>query len=210
MQQRTSTRLYTYWNDVRKGRIAPCRFDIEPARLADILPEIFMLERNTQTCYRFRLAGTRMCEYFQAEFRGNDFLEGWCEADRFTLEHYFSEITDRGAAALFTLECKSEDGKAAMFEMMILPLVHTQNTIDRYLGSMSPLNRPDWLGRTKLVEKKLVRHELIWPEGRPHALVERSNSQLPFLPHIRSARIVRNARRQFRVYDGGLSKSDNE
>ena len=45
MQQRTNQILFAYWNDVRGERLAPRRFEIEPARIATILPETFILER---------------------------------------------------------------------------------------------------------------------------------------------------------------------
>ena len=45
MQQKTTKVLYNYWNDVRDGRLAPRRFDIEPARISEVLPDTFMLER---------------------------------------------------------------------------------------------------------------------------------------------------------------------
>src|SRR4051812_13786849 len=45
MQQRTLQTLYGYWNEVRAGRLAPQRLEIEPSRIAGILSETFMLER---------------------------------------------------------------------------------------------------------------------------------------------------------------------
>ena len=43
-------------------------------------------------------------------------------------------------------------------------------------------------------------------EGGDHA----DTNQSPFQAHIRNARIVRSERRQFRVYDGGLSKNPTD
>ena len=37
--------LYSYWNEVRAGRLAPQRLEIEPSRIAGVLAETFMLER---------------------------------------------------------------------------------------------------------------------------------------------------------------------
>ncbi len=46
MKQRTIQTLYAYWNELRAGRVAPRRLEIEPARIGSILPETFMLERT--------------------------------------------------------------------------------------------------------------------------------------------------------------------
>ena len=82
MQQRTLQTLYGYWNEVRAGRLAPQRLEIEPSRIAGILSETFMLERIDAGSYQYRLAGTRLCEMFGSELRGRNFLDGWSEADR--------------------------------------------------------------------------------------------------------------------------------
>jgi hypothetical protein len=208
MRQRTTATLYAYWNEVRQGRMAPRRFDIEPSQIASVLPDTFMLERSPNGSFTYRLAGTRICSYFQKEFRGNGFLEDWNAADKDTLVHYFQEITSRGGVGLFTFECGPESGEKVRFEMIVLPLVHTMDSINRYLGAVSPINAPAWLGSLELGKKALISHELIWPEGKPHMVAERQARQLPFHAHVRHARIVRNERRQFRVYEGGLFGSE--
>lgn len=208
MQQKTTKVLYNYWNDVRDGRLAPRRFDIEPARISEVLPDTFMLERIAKSIYRFRLAGTRICDQFQSEFRGINFLDGWNPDDNEVLERDFALVSEQGGAGLFTIEARTVSGGTVQFEILVLPLVHTGGTIDRYVGSMSALETPAWLGAERLVFKRLLRHEVIWPDGRPHAVVDKAHRQAPFLPHVRNARIVRQDRRQFRVYDGGLHKPE--
>ena len=73
MKQTTIQTLYAYWDGVRAGRIAPRRLEIEPARIAAILSETFMLECGDGD-YRYRLAGSRLCELFGYELRGTSFL----------------------------------------------------------------------------------------------------------------------------------------
>jgi len=210
MKSRTLHALYAYWNDVRRGRIAPRRFEIEPSRIASILPETFILERVFATTYRYRLAGTRICEDLGCELRGTDFLARWGQADRVALEDDLSAMTNQGAACFFTLEAEAHDGGLVDFEILLLPLVHSPDTIDRFVGAMAAIDPPAWLGSANLDKWRLSSHELIWPDGRPHSIVERANRQVPFLPQIRTARIVRQDRRQFRVYDGGLAKPDGD
>src|SRR6185295_12220787 len=82
LMQRSIQTLFNYWDQLRAGRIAPNRLEIEPSRIADILAETFMLERIDARTYQFRLAGTRLCELFGSELRGKNFLEGWSEQDR--------------------------------------------------------------------------------------------------------------------------------
>jgi hypothetical protein len=210
MNSRSLQALLAYWNEVRRGRLAPRRFEIEPSRIADLLPDTFILERTDGETYRFRLAGTRMCELLGSELRGSDFLDHWSAADRTTLAGQLSIMTFQGAVGYFTLEAVAADARTAELEILLLPLIHSPDTIDRFLGIIAPIDPPNWLGSVSLEQRRLLTSEMIWPDGRPHSVVERLGHQSPFLPAVRSARIVRADRRAFRVYDGGLAKSGRD
>ena len=210
MKQTTSQHLYASWNDVRGDRMAPKRFEIEPSQIAGILPDTFILERSDTVTSRFRLAGTRICESFQAEFRGLNIFDLFGSEDRVTLRRQFGVIAQQGAVGLFRIESTTESGKTARFELLLLPLIHTRDVVDRFLGGVAPEQAYPWLGLEPLGNWRLVTHELIWPNGRPQAVIDASHRQSPFLPHVRNARIVRSEGRQFRVYDGGLNKPEGD
>lgn len=204
MKEEISQQLFDYWNSMRGDRLAPKRFEIEPSQIAKLLPDTFILERIDAETSRFRLAGTRICEAFSAEFRGVNFFELFTLEDRTTLQRQFSVIARQGAVGVFELEAESTSGHKARFEVVVTPLMHTREVVDRYLGSICPIDAPAWLGGEALEKRRLLAHELIWPDGRPHAMADAfTNRQSPFLPHVRDARLVRIDRRQFRVYDGG-------
>lgn len=203
MKQRTSQVLYGYWNDIRGDRMAPRRFDIEPSRISEILAETLVLERIDSHTFVFRLAGTKICDAFGIELRGRNFSDFMGDEGRFDFEHAMAAITDQGAAGVFELEALDANGRTARFEAILLPLTHIDDKISRYLGSVSAIEPPVWLGFERLEHVKLCAHWLIWPDGRPHAVLERNNRQSPFLPEFANARVVRLNRRQFRVLDGG-------
>jgi hypothetical protein len=210
MRLNLSRALYTYWNETRRGRIAPKRFEIEPSRFAEHLPDTFILERIGPGTTRFRLAGTRISDAFGFEFRGVNIYDLFGDSDRLTLERQIAVISRHGAAGVFVIKAETSRGLTADFEMSLLPLTHTNEIVDRYLGTLAPLNPVSWLGTAPLTAPRIVSHELIWPDGRPHALIDAKHRQMPFAPHIRNARIVRVDRRQFRVYDGGRSLEGND
>lgn len=203
MKQRTSHTLFGYWNDVRGARMAPRRFDIEPSRISDILAETFVLERIDTHTFVFRLAGTRICDMFGLELRGRNFADFADQDGHAELEHAMAVITGQGAVGVFEIEAGDPTGRKVRFEAVMLPLTHLDEGVSRYLGSISAIDTPSWLGFEPLSDFKLVEHLLIWPDGRPHAVVERQNRQAPFSPALAKARVVRLNRRQFRVLDGG-------
>ncbi|MFM9937958.1 MAG: PAS domain-containing protein [Hyphomicrobiaceae bacterium] len=203
MRQRTSQLLFQYWNDVRGERMAPERFDIEPSRIAGILPETCIFERDGEHAYQFRLAGTRICDNWGRELRGTSLHLLALPGDRPVLDDVMETVTDQGAVALFEFAATTRDGRDIAFEALLLPLLHMTGTVSRYLGAISPIDPPAWLGTEVLTAGPLISHAVLWPDGRPYALIERNHRQAPFLPAMAGARIVRVDRRQFRVFDGG-------
>jgi hypothetical protein len=203
--QRSLQTLFNYWNQARASRIAPQRLEIEPSRIASILAETFMLERIDAGTYQFRLAGTRLCELFGSELRGKNFLEGWSEQDRLVLERHLTTVSEQGAAALLTFEGVVDSRHRIELDANLLPLLHTGNKITRIIGAMSPTSSPYWLGSEPLRSRHLKHHQIIWPDGRPHAIVARLGRQAPFRPTPASIGVhtVKTDQRRFRVLEGG-------
>jgi hypothetical protein len=203
MKQRTIQMLYSYWNEVRAGRLAPLRLEIEPSRIAGILSETFMLEQVDAETYQYRLAGTRLCEMFGSELRGQNFLDGWSEPDRAVIERQLATVCDRGAVVVLTMEGSAGTNQRVELEVILLPLIHAGTRIARVIGAMSASSAPHWLHGEHLSSRRLLRHDVIWPDGRPHSLVERSSRQAPFTPRIVAGRLVTSNERRFRVLEGG-------
>lgn len=212
MQRATSLKLYRYWNELRGHRLAPRRFEIEPSDIADLLCETIILEPTpANDDYRYRLAGTRVCEIFGQEFRGSGFLSDWQDPDRETLFRRLRLVRERGAVVNFEIHATTDTGRSLTLECLILPLIYTDHRIDRFLGTIGPIEAPTWLGEEPLTHLRLGTYEIIWPEVAPdhQPEIERAEEEpeqnMLTLPSLRHARIVRDNRRQFRVYDGGLA-----
>jgi hypothetical protein len=209
MKHRTNKALFAYWNSVRAERIAPQRFEIDPSRISAILPHTFILERIDAETFRYRLAGTRMCEIFGCELRGTNFLDGWAAMDRLPLLRQFSVLASQGAVMVLDVKLAIVGEESVACEVLLLPLLHTRGTIDRILGSFSPLETPPWLAATPVSAKYLIANELIWPSHDPRAVLTRAPAALePDVLRQRTARVVRSERRQFRVVEGGRSGSE--
>jgi hypothetical protein len=207
MKQRTVQSLYAYWNDLRAGRIAPQRLEIEPARIGALLPETFMLERVGPAAFNFRLAGTRLCEIFGTELRGADMLAGWSPSDRAAITADLKTTCETGAVTLLTVEASADPIHRVQLEVILLPLMHSTNRLERIIGAMSPLTAPHWLGYERLGAKRLIDHDLIWPDGQPEVLLDGTGLQPLAQPLAGADRTVRSERRLFRVFEGGRSKA---
>ncbi len=150
MQQSTTKQLYAYWDRVRNGRLAPRRFEIEPASIAPLLPETFIAECTGFFSYRFRLVGTHVCDHFGRELRGTDFLSLWDAQDRDAMATAVTTVVRDGAAAHGTFHAYTATDRQATFEFVILPLVHAADSVNRLLGSIAAIDPPFWLGTEPL------------------------------------------------------------
>jgi hypothetical protein len=209
MKERTSQALFTYWNEVRGPRLAPRRFEIEPSRITAILPETFILEQQGRRNYVFRLAGTRVCEQFGREFRNTDMLGLWTPDDQEVVIRMLDSCTRDGAVGVVTFEATATPRRTINFEMVLLPLIHNGSEITRVLGAMATSQTAPWIGLDPLTSLRVTGFNVIWPDGRPHAVVSRGDQPPPFAVVHGFSHTVRSRDRQFRVYDGGLSVVEN-
>lgn len=211
LKHKTSRVLYSYWNAVRGEQATPRRFEIEPAKIASILPWTFILERIDSDAFRFRLAGTHVCDTFGVELRGTNFLDGWSTLDRLAIVRHMAALTKHGAVLSIYLEAAPNGRPSSQFEALLLPLRHTDDKIDRVLGALTPLDAPEWLGELPLSAKRVISHELSWPAGVPATETASTRSlPVPVLLPAAHTRIVRSERRQFRVFEGGLGSSESD
>jgi hypothetical protein len=213
MRHKTSKVLFAYWDGVRRDRIAPRRFEIDPSRIGGILPHTFILERHDAEHFSYRLAGTRICEIFGRELRGTNFLDGWEPIDRLPLLRMLSTLTRQGSAGVVHMEVAAAAEVPVECEVLLLPLTHTRDTIDRVLGAFSTMETPSWLGYSPVTRKRVLANRLLWPDGDPLPAISRVPDPRVVDPPIvteRASRIVRSEHRRFRVFDGGRTSSDND
>ena len=194
MQQPTSRQLYAYWDRVRNGRLAPRRFEIEPSKIAALLPETFIAEGAGLLGYRFRLAGTRICEQFGRELRGADLLSLWEDADREAVSSLLRNVFAEAAVGHGRFRAYTNSNRQASFELLLLPLIHTGESINRILGAITAIEPPFWLGAEPLLRQEIVELNLHWPDGSPAFVMQGG------------AEVISLARRRFRVLPGGLGK----
>ena len=63
--------LFDYWLNAANGRAMPSRADISPAGMSSFLPHVSLIEvRRDPVDFYYRLAGTRLRDYFAAEVTG--------------------------------------------------------------------------------------------------------------------------------------------
>jgi hypothetical protein len=204
MQHRSSRSLVQYWDEIRAGRQAPQRCEIDPARIAALLPVTFILDCSTYSGYRFRLAGTRICEQLGRELRHVDLLDLFEAQDRKALEILLRSVVAGGGIGVIELEATSAEGRNARFEMVVMPVIHASRSVNRLLGCLTAIEAPYWLGSVATVRHRIANLRVVPIDGMPQPPQEHPQAT-PFANETPST-IAGDGRRRFRVFEGGRSQ----
>jgi hypothetical protein len=138
--------LYDYWNGRRGEDAMPERGDIDPAAIRRILAASFVLAVEPGQTPRFRVAGTKLCELFSRELRGENFIALWGPEAAQQLGDFLALVAGEGIGILAGASMEAGDGLVCPFELLILPLSHHGKGGQRMLGSLVPLEHLFWLG----------------------------------------------------------------
>ena len=218
MQLWPSRQLYNYWNEIRRNRIAPRRSDIEPSRIGGLLGKAFVLEQTSTYSFRYRIAGSQLCDAFAIEFRDTDFLAHFFLNDRLAFMRHLSLITDNGAVLVADIEASPENERRLRlpFEFVLMPLANPQDVIDRVLGIASCAKALHVEGGRSgeghpLTRWRMRRVRTIWNDQDGLTDVAQDPGKFPEDPsetdrpsNSRQGRLAIRNRRKFRVYDGGI------
>lgn len=136
MDHRAIRRLFDYWEELRAGRPAPARSEIDPAAFEEALEHAFLLEAAGPGNIRFRLAGLGLCTLMGMEVRGMTPLALFTLAARPRVEALMNRVF--GAEAFVDLEMLAgEDGKPPLRgRMILLPIQSDGGVFDRALGCL--------------------------------------------------------------------------
>lgn len=180
MKHEWTADLLTYWDRLRNNRAAPTRQDIQPRDLGSKLPHVFVLhplcsapdrassialshdtvlnDPVTQPApmleWQFRLAGTRICSFYNRELRDTRFLSLWRETTRpWLMDHMTQSAFDCRPLRLEHVGHTLSE-RQCRFETILLPLKETDGSIG-WLGSTLALETPLWLGSDPLIHNDL-------------------------------------------------------
>ena len=131
------SQLFDYWEALRDGRDAPRRAEIDPRKIKDVLPFVFIAELTRFGGTRFRLAGSEVIDLMCMELRGMQLSALFHPEARPMLDHIIGEIYEDGA--LYRLDLTTEQAGYRMVkgQMILLPLRDDADRTSRILGGVT-------------------------------------------------------------------------
>jgi hypothetical protein len=159
-----------------------------------VLADTFVLARDIDQNYRFRIAGTRVCAAFGRELKGDDFASLWSPQADYAMRYLLSVVAQETVGFVASTTGRTPSGDELEFELLVLPLKHRGRTDARLLGALVPVSIPYWFGVSTIGRLTLG----------PLRYLQRGSEDIREVrvpaPRIPSRAYVRHG---FLVYDGG-------
>jgi hypothetical protein len=133
-------RLIDYWTGRAQLGRAPSRSAIQPADFRQLMPQTFVLGRESKGSYPVRLAGGFVADLHGCDLRGVNGLSLWSERDQLRLQTALEDIRRRPEPLVATTEVLTKDGPSLPMEVFFAPLTGDDGGPDRYLGLYQPLS----------------------------------------------------------------------
>jgi hypothetical protein len=188
----SSRMLFRFWETMRGDNAAPRRDDLDLRQIRQLVPYLFIGEYATKArMYRWRLAGTGVCELYRRELTGTNMLAGWDAFETDTISRFLSATIASKQPAVLRFRMQTDRNQVVGAEMAAFPMLAVDGVTTHLMGGLFPFRETWSLGYTALTGFELSAARLVWTENLPEA---------PPQEHPAS-----KARRNFHVISGGLS-----
>ena len=97
MRHPAGQKLYSYWEALRRDRVAPERDEIDPGAVRAVLADTFVLEYAPEERFPMRIAGGRTEALFLRQLRGASFLSLWRRDDASQVADILGYVADESA-----------------------------------------------------------------------------------------------------------------
>lgn len=142
MRNQASRAIFDYWINLKHDGAVPLKTEIDPTALRHLLPHLFMAGFDPAGTLSFRLAGTRICDLFGREFRGEPFAALWQEDDHRQPVEIAHNVIQSQQPALLDVFASNGYLRHA-YEMLLLPIRSVETTAsDRIFGALLPQFSP--------------------------------------------------------------------
>ena len=187
-----SRHLFRYWEALRAERPCPIRADVKMAKLAQVLPNIAIMEKSELAAWHFRLAGSQVCQLLQKQVTGQDALHGFDSFERDVISKTLNLAAERLQPALVRMRLMYTGSEAIAAEMLALPVWDQVTNNVQLLGGLFAFHGENHQPSGLLQRRELVSARVIWTEH------EHGDN---LLEHV-----GRKAPPALRVIQGGLSR----
>lgn len=162
----STERLIEYWSGRKAQGRVPARASINPGDFPELLPQVFILGRDTAGVYPFRLVGGFLSELHRRDMRGDNALDLWAPGDRAELRDSLEHARAAGEPLVVTADIYAPGVASVGMEVTFLPLTTSDGEVSRFLGLYQPISMVARL-MGQAAERLSIRRAEAAPAPRP-------------------------------------------
>ena len=188
----SSRTLFRFWETMRAERSAPSRSDLDLKKIRNLVPNLFIVEYSVKShLYRWRLAGTAICDLYRQELTGTDMLAGWDGFEIDVISRFLNATMTLRQPAILRFRLRTDADQLIGTELMAFPILAADGFTTHIFGGLFPFRETESLDYQALTRFELSAARSIWTENLPPAVAEATTAE--------------PAKRGFRVISGGRS-----
>lgn len=169
-----SRKLFCYWEALRAERPCPTREEFSLGEVRGFAPDLVILERDhIRSSFRFRLAGSHVCELFKTNLTGQDVLAGWEKFEADTIHKHLIQSLSNFQPTLFRARLTTDNRQQVAVEFIALPIRMRGSERIQLIGGIFPFRPAADLFHERVVNRELMAIRSVWTEyqnimaGRP-------------------------------------------
>ena len=163
-----SRSLFRFWDAIRAERSAPSRSELDLGKIRTLIPSLFIAEyATTARMYRWRLAGTAICELYCRELTGTDMLAGWDGFETDIITRYLNATMNNRQPSVLRFRLQTDRQQMIGAELMAFPLLAADGITTHIFGGLFPFRETWSLGYTEITHFELSAARSVWTENLP-------------------------------------------
>jgi hypothetical protein len=187
----SSRMLFRFWEGSRAEKAAPRREDLDLKQVRQLVPHLFIAEYDSHTrAFRWRLAGTGICQLYGRELTGGNMLAGWDHFEADTIGRFLAGTVRHLQPCLMRFRYHTDRGQVVGAELAGFPLTASDGRSTHILGGLFPFRETATLDHVGFTHYELAAARSIWT-----ALLPSDTPQVPVdVPVVRHFQVIPGGR----------------
>ena len=173
----SSRALFRYWETIRAERPAPSRADLDPGKIRSLVPNLFIAEYAAMArMFRWRLAGTAICEIYGRELTGSNMLAGWDGFETNIISRFLNATMTGRQPSVLRFRLQTDREQLIGTELMAFPLLAADGVTTHIFGGLFAFRETFSLGHSGLTHFQLSSARSVWTENLKAAVGPQAKS----------------------------------
>jgi hypothetical protein len=159
--------LVRAFDQMRGGRTAPRREDLDLKQIRKLVPSLFIAEQAASSGdFRWRLAGTSVSTLMGREVTGSSMTDGWDRPESERIRRFLSRVSGTHKPDLLRMRFKTDRGQWILAQLAAVPLMAADGLTTQILGGLFTFSDPELKHYDTITARELVSAHEAPPQHR--------------------------------------------